>query len=304
MINTKLNKALRKNENTVVMLLLLHRPPCDVTVFCAFEILLPMSAQKRHWQQQLVPRWWRRNSKTDCSYTNRLLYTEIDPTTWIERLHSACRHSHSVWRFHGRTLIQRQSWSQTISVVCAGNRNNTASLLMEWYYLASKQRLVWIGTLYIYDPISLLAFSMCHQWPGKAGLHRLSLCAAVDILRYTCCGPAVQLMRPDEKQTANIMILYSALCLNFSIKKLAITWEDRECVATQVTYSFKHKHEGVPANVTTLESSTLWQCVARQVSPGSLKDLHPSVTNEPQPLLTHTMHMGTPQRLACSATPL
>jgi hypothetical protein len=57
MINTKLhNKALRKNENTVVMLLLLHRPPCDVTVFCAFEkIRRPMPAQKRHWEQDLVP---------------------------------------------------------------------------------------------------------------------------------------------------------------------------------------------------------------------------------------------------------
>ena len=178
MINTKLNKALRKNENTVVMLLLLHRPPCDVTVFCAFEIWLPMSAQKRHWQQQLVPRWWRRNSKTDCSYTNRLLYTEIDPTTWIERLHSACRHSHSVWRFHGRTLIQRQSWSQTISVVCAGNRNNTASLLMEWYYLASKQRLVWIGTLYIYDPISLLAFSVSSMARKGRFTAPVSLCCS------------------------------------------------------------------------------------------------------------------------------
>jgi len=46
MINTKLNKALRKNENTVVMLLLLHRPPCDVTVFCAFEIWLPCQLRR------------------------------------------------------------------------------------------------------------------------------------------------------------------------------------------------------------------------------------------------------------------
>jgi hypothetical protein len=48
-----------------------------------------------------------------------------------------------------------------ISVMCgAGNRNRTASLIMEWYDVASKQRLVWRGTLYIYDPISLLALSM------------------------------------------------------------------------------------------------------------------------------------------------
>jgi len=47
---------MRKNENTVVMLLLLHRLPCDVTVFCAFEkIRRLMSAQKRHWEQDSVP---------------------------------------------------------------------------------------------------------------------------------------------------------------------------------------------------------------------------------------------------------
>jgi hypothetical protein len=42
---------------------------------------------------------------------------------------------------------------------------------------------------YICDPISLLAFSVC-QWPGMAGLHHLPLCATVDILRYSGCGPA------------------------------------------------------------------------------------------------------------------
>jgi hypothetical protein len=54
-----------------------------------------------------------------------------------------------------------------ISVVCAGNRDKTTSFLMEWYELASKQRLVWMGILYIYDPVSFLAFSIC-QCPGKA----------------------------------------------------------------------------------------------------------------------------------------
>ena len=43
----------------------------------------------------------------------------------------------------------------------------------------------------IYDPISLLAFSKC-QWPGKAGLQNLSLCAKVVILRYAGCGPESQ----------------------------------------------------------------------------------------------------------------
>jgi len=38
---------------------------------------------------------------------------------------------------------------------------------MEWYYLASKQRLVWIGTLYIYDPTSLLAFSVSVARKGR-----------------------------------------------------------------------------------------------------------------------------------------
>jgi len=40
---------------------------------------------------------------TACSYTNRLLHTEIDPSTWIERRQSVCSHSHSVWKFYGRT---------------------------------------------------------------------------------------------------------------------------------------------------------------------------------------------------------
>jgi hypothetical protein len=75
------------------------------------------------------------------------------------------------------------------SVVFAGNRNNTASLLMELYDLASKQGLVWIGTLYICESISLLAFSM-YQCPVKAGLQHLSLCATVGIFRYAGCGPA------------------------------------------------------------------------------------------------------------------
>jgi len=48
---------------------------------------------------------------------------------------------------------------------------------------------MWIGNLYIYDPIILLAFTKC-QWIGKAGVHHLSHCAAVHILRYAGCGPA------------------------------------------------------------------------------------------------------------------
>jgi hypothetical protein len=49
-----------------------------------------------------------------------------------ETTDSACSHSHSVWRCYGRILIQRQSLSHMISVVCAGNRKNTASLFMKW----------------------------------------------------------------------------------------------------------------------------------------------------------------------------
>ena len=74
---------------------------------------------------------------------------------------------------------------------------------------------------------------------------------------------------------------------------LAIIWNGRECIATQVTYSYKHK--GVPATVTTLKSSRLWQCVARQVSPGIVKDLHPVVKKQTS-ANTHTMHMVTPQK--------
>jgi hypothetical protein len=55
MIDTKLhNKALRKNENNVV-LLPLHRPLWVVMVFCALEkIRGQMSAQERYREQQLV----------------------------------------------------------------------------------------------------------------------------------------------------------------------------------------------------------------------------------------------------------
>jgi hypothetical protein len=53
MINTKLhNIAVRKTENTVRMLLLLHRQLWDVMVFCAFEkIQGQMPAQKGNWKQ-------------------------------------------------------------------------------------------------------------------------------------------------------------------------------------------------------------------------------------------------------------
>jgi hypothetical protein len=46
----------KKNKNTV-MLLLLCGPLWVVMVFCACEkIRQPMSAQERHWEQQLVPK--------------------------------------------------------------------------------------------------------------------------------------------------------------------------------------------------------------------------------------------------------
>jgi hypothetical protein len=54
-----------------------------------------------------------------------------------------------------------------ISVVCAGKGNSIASLLMEWKDLASQQRLLWLGILYIYDSISLLAFSVSVAKKGR-----------------------------------------------------------------------------------------------------------------------------------------
>ena len=162
-------KHREKNENTV-MLLLLNRLLWDVMVFCAFEKIRGlMSAQERHWEQQLVPK-----IKWQKLVTWLLIYQWITVhwnwpyhMDW-ETAESAFTHSHSVLRFCSRTLIQRQSWSQMISVVRAGNGNSTASLLMERYDLASKQRLMCMGTLCISDPLSLLAFSIC-QWPGNAG---------------------------------------------------------------------------------------------------------------------------------------
>jgi hypothetical protein len=83
---------------------------------------------------------------------------------------------------------------------------------MEWYNLASKQRLVWMGTLYISDPLSLLVFSMC-QRPGKAGSHHLSLSIAVDILRYAGCGPAspVDKARPQTNWHIICIIFYQCI---------------------------------------------------------------------------------------------
>jgi hypothetical protein len=90
-----------------------------------------------------------------------------------------------------------------ISVVCAGNRNSVASLLMEWKDLASKQRLFLLGILYNYDSISLLAFSV--SVAKKIGIHHLSLWATADILRYAGCGPASP--ERDQKHIVNIIIL-------------------------------------------------------------------------------------------------
>jgi hypothetical protein len=100
--------------------------------------------------------------------------------------------------------------------------------------MASKQRLVWIGTLYIYDPISLLIFIMC-QWPGRQD-YTTCLCAAVNILRYAGSGPTIPVdeVRPKTYRKYNDTV---ECPLSFSIKKMAITWDSRECVATQATYS-------------------------------------------------------------------
>jgi len=189
------------------MLLPLHRPLWVVMVFCAFEKIRGLvSAQERRGEQQLVPKI------KEQELINWLLiptdYCTLKLTAWILRdcRVCACTHSHSVLRFCSRTLIQKQTWSQMISVVCAGNRDSRASLLMEWYDLASKQRLVWMVTLYISDPHSLLAFSMC-QWPGKAGWHHLTICVAGDILRYAGCGPASPVDKSRPQTYCNIMVL-------------------------------------------------------------------------------------------------
>jgi len=85
----------------------------------------------------------------------------------------------------------------------------------------------------IYDPISLLDFSVC-QWPGKAGLQNLSLSATAVILRYAGCGPASPI---DEARPKTYCKYDSVLCALLKIlhKKLTITRESRECVTTQAT---------------------------------------------------------------------
>jgi hypothetical protein len=62
-----------------------------------------------------------------------------------------------------------------------------------------------MGTFYISDPLSLLAFSFC-QWPGKAGLHHPSLCVAVDILRYAGCDPTNPVDKARPQTYCNIVV--------------------------------------------------------------------------------------------------
>jgi len=103
---------------------------------------------------------------------------------------------------------------------------------MEWYELASKQTPV-NRHLHIYDPISLLAFSKC-QWPGKAGLQNLSLCATVIILSYAGCGPG----SPDDEARPKPNCKYDSVewpVLKFLHNKLTTTREGRECVTTRAT---------------------------------------------------------------------
>ena len=59
-------------------------------------------------------------------------------------------------------------------------------------------------------------------------------------------------------------------------QKITVTQEGREYLTTHATYSLKHKLETVPEAVTILKTSRLWQCVARNVSPSILKNLHPA----------------------------
>ena len=159
--------------------------------------------------------------------------------------------------------------------------------------------------MYIYDPISLLAFSMCHQWPGKAGLQHLSLlCCSwhFEVCLLWSSSP-VDEARPKTDYKHNDSV--QCPLLKFLHKEVGYHMgrERMRCHSSHLFIQTQTRRRPSKCH-NIIESSTLWQCVARQVSPGSLKDLHPSVTNEPQPLLTHTMHMGIPQRLACSATPL
>jgi len=69
----------------------------------------------------------------------------------------------------------------------------------------------------IYDPISLQAFSVW-QWPGKAGLQYLSLCATVVILRYAGCGPASPVDEAIPKTYCKYNDSVECPVLSFSIR--------------------------------------------------------------------------------------
>jgi len=107
----------------------------------------------------------------------------------------------------------------------------------------------------IYDH-SLLIFSVC-QWPGKAGLHHLSLCAAVDILRYAGSGPASPVDEARPKTNCEYNDSVECPLFKFLYKEVG-NHTGRQTMRGHSSHLFlENKHEGVPANVTTLESSRL-----------------------------------------------
>jgi len=72
-----------------------------------------------------------RNSENNCSYTNGFLYTEIEPTHAL-RLQNVPADTATLYEGSMKELQFTDISGTKISDVCAGSRDNTACVLMEW----------------------------------------------------------------------------------------------------------------------------------------------------------------------------
>ena len=183
-----------------------------------------------------------------------------------------------------------------ISVVCAGNRDSTASLLMEWYNLASKQGLMWIGTLISMIPLA--------SWPLAcvSGQVRHVYRTCLFVLQLSFWGmlvvvQQVQLMRPDQKHTANIMILWSALCWSFCIRswqshrKAEIVWPLKPLNLRNINTKMSHQlsqyysHVGYDNMLLDKYRLSLWRIFTQQAKTNLSHyshNAHGHITNELQ----------------------
>jgi hypothetical protein len=137
------------------MLLLLHRPLRDVMGFCAFEDI-------RDWCE--VKNATGNNISTKGSETRKVI--AYIPTDLCKlkltlphglTLKMATLATVTLYEGYMEGFHFRDNSGNTIYVVSTGNRDSTASVLVELYELLSKQTLRWIGTLISMIPLASLS---------------------------------------------------------------------------------------------------------------------------------------------------